>query len=99
MIDSVQLILLFVIIILTALLVILGVQVFYILRDLRTTVKKTNKILENANAITQNIEGPLAAISSLALGVKATSLFTVVRFVKNFLGRDKDTDEKRHHRE
>src|SRR5438046_6827765 len=98
MIDSVQLILLLVIIILTLLLVILGVQVFYILRDLRTTIKKTNKILENADAITEGIEGPISAISSLVLGAKATSLISIVRFVKNFIGRDRD-DEKRHHRE
>jgi preprotein translocase subunit YajC len=98
MIDSVQLVLLLVIVTLTLLLIILGVQVFYILRDLRTTIKKTNKILENADAITEGIEGPISAVSSLFLGAKASSLLTIARFVKNFLSKDR-TDERRHHRE
>lgn len=98
MIDSVQLILLLVIITLTVLLVILGVQVFYILRDLRTTIKKTNKILENADAITEGIEGPISAISSLFLGGKAASFLSIARFVKNLLGGDRD-EEKRRYRE
>ena len=88
MIDSVQLILLLVILTLTVLFVILGVQVFYILHDLRLTIKKTNKILENADEITEGIQGPVTAISSFLLGTKATSLLSIVGFVKNLLGRD-----------
>jgi hypothetical protein len=98
MIDSVQLILLLVIVTLTLLLIVLGVQVFYILRDLRTTIKKTNKILDNADDITEGISGPITAVSSLLLGAKATSLLTVARFVKNFISGDRD-DDKRHRRE
>lgn len=94
MIDAVQLILLLVIITLTVLLVILGVQVFYILRDLRLTVRKTNKILENAEDITEGISGPVTAISSFVLGTKATSLMSIVNFVKNLLGKDKDNEKK-----
>jgi len=97
MIDSVQLVLLIVIVILTLLLVALGVQVYFILKDFRQTISKTNKILDNADSITENIEGPLAALSSLALGVKASSLFTVAKLIKNLLGSD--PDDRRHNRE
>ena len=90
MIDAVQLILLVVIIILTLLLVLVGVQVFYILREVRQTDKKTNKILDNAENITEGIEGPITAISSFFLGAKATSLLSIARFVKNLLGHDRD---------
>lgn len=100
MVDTVQLVLLIVIVVLTALLVILGVQVFYILKELRTTLKKTNRVLDNADSITSNIEGPLSALSSLALGTKAASLLTVAKFVKNVLGsKDKDVDEKKRDKE
>lgn len=98
MIDSVQLILLLVIIVLTILLVVLGIQVFYILRDLRQTVKKTNKILENANNITEGIEGPISAISSLLIGTKGGSVLSIFRFVKNLLSKD-NHEEKRSYRE
>jgi hypothetical protein len=94
MIDSVQLILLIVIIILTILLVILGIQVFYILHDLRKTIKKTNKILDHVDSITANIQEPLEAIASFALGARASSLFGVFKLVKSFLGRTRESDER-----
>jgi hypothetical protein len=98
MIDPVQLVLLLVILVLTVLLVILGVQVFLILKELRNTITKTNRVLDSANNITENIEAPLSALSSLALGVKASSLITVAKFVRSLLGsnKNKDDDERRH---
>ena len=95
MIDPVQLVLLIVILVLTILLVILGVQVFLILKELRQTISKTNKVLDNAGSITENIEAPLEALSSLALGVKASSLITIAKFVRSLLGKHHD-DERKH---
>ena len=89
-IDPVQAILLVIIIVLTVLLVVLGVQVFFILKDLRKTISKTNKVLDNADSITENIEAPLSMLSSLAGGVKASSLIAIVQFVKSLVGRDKE---------
>jgi hypothetical protein len=98
-IDAVQLVLLIVIVVLTVLLVVLGIQVYYIFKELRTTLKKTNRVLDNADSITSNIEGPLSALSSLALGTKAASLLTVAKFIKNVLSKDKDSDERRRERD
>lgn len=87
MLDPVQIILLIVIVVLTSLLVVLGIQVFAILKDLRITVKKVNNILDHAEAITQDIEGPLSALSSL-FGAQAGSVLAVVRLVKSFFGKE-----------
>lgn len=95
MIDPVQLVLLLVILVLTILLVILGVQVFLILKELRNTISKTNKVLDNAGTITENIEAPLSALSSLALGVKASSLITVAKFVRSLLGKHKGEEDRK----
>lgn len=95
MVDAVQLVLLIVIIVLTVLLVVLGIQVFFIFKELRQTLSKTNKVLDNAESITDNIEAPLSAISSLALGVKGGSLITVLKFVGNLLGGDSDDRKRR----
>ena len=95
MVDPVQMVLLIVILVLTVLLVILGVQVFFILKELRLTIYKTNKVLDNADSITENIEAPLSALSSLALGAKASSLITVVNLVRSFIGRSKDEERRR----
>ncbi|HWY80137.1 MAG TPA: hypothetical protein VNW29_07305 [Candidatus Sulfotelmatobacter sp.] len=97
MVDPVQLVLLLVILVLTILLVILGIQVFLILKELRQTISKTNRVLDHADSITENIEAPLSALSSLALGVKASSLITVAKFVRSLLGKHHDDDRK--HRE
>ncbi len=93
-IDPVQLVLLLIIVVLTVLLVVLGIQVFFILRELRKTINKTNKVLDNADSITENIEIPLSALSSLAGGLKAGSIIAIVKFVKSLLGRDEKEDRK-----
>ncbi len=97
MIDTVQLVLLFVIAVLTILLVILGVQVFFILKDLRKTIVKANKVLDNAGSITDNVSGPIASLSSIASNVKAGSLLTVAKFVRHVL--NKESDEKKQKKE
>ena len=97
--DAVQLVLLLVIIALTILLVILGFQVFLILREIRQTVIKTNKVLDNADSIAENIKAPLSTLSTLSLGLKASSFLTVARMIKGLLGKDKEREEKKHYRE
>jgi hypothetical protein len=98
MVDSVQLVLLIVIVVLTILLIALGIQVFLILSEVRKTVMRANKILDNADSITQSVKEPLAALSSLVFSVKASSFFTVAKFIKSLLSRDSD-EERRTHRE
>lgn len=82
MIDPVQFVLLFVILLLSTLFIFLGVQVFLILRDLRVTVKKTNKILDELETLTENISEPVNFIKSFVLSSK-----TLAMLVKLFTGR------------
>ncbi len=93
MIDLVQVVLVTVIVVLTLLLVLLGGQVFFILSEVRKTVKKTNGILDKAEEITDSVKTPLSAISTLALGLKATSLLPIAKFIKNLLGHEKDENK------
>lgn len=74
MIDTVQLILLFVIILLTLILVVLGVQVFFILQEVKKTVKKTNMILESAETLTNSLSQPLTGLSTLLFSTKSLSI-------------------------
>lgn len=85
MIDTVQAVLLFVIVLLTILFVVLGIQVFYILRDLRQTVRKTNVILDDVENITQGISEPLSALSSMINN--ASALGTVAKVLSLFRRR------------
>ena len=70
MIDPAQTALFLVIIVLTILLLILGVQVFFILRELRKTIDKANKVLDDTGLITESVSGPISSLSTLVMGVK-----------------------------
>ena len=96
MIDTAQGILLFVVVVLTILLVVLGVQVFFILREFRKTVNKANKVLDDTSSITGSVSGPLSSISSfsyLSTGMKiGSALFKFLKNKKNFF-RELTDDE------
>jgi len=83
--SSVQIFLLILISVITILIAALGVQVFFILRELRKTVEKTNTVLDNANNITEGIATPLASLGELTSGLKTASLLTAVKLVKSLL--------------
>jgi len=69
--DPAQTALFLVIIVLTLLLVVLGIQVFFILREFRKTVDKANKVLDDTGVITESVSGPISSLSNLAAGIKA----------------------------
>lgn len=88
MIDTAQTALFLVIIVLTVLLVVLGIQVYFILRELRTTIRKANKVLDDTATIAESVSGPLSMVSSLTAGMKAGG------FLASFLKR-KTTEKKK----
>ena len=87
MIDTVQAVLLFVIVILTILFIVLGVQVFLILKDFRETLKRTNKILDDVENVTQGVSSQLDSLSSFVsnasvMGVAGKIFSTLLKFRK-----------------
>ena len=84
--DPAQILLFIVIIILTLLLLILGIQVFFILKDLRKTITKANKVLDNTGDITQSVSQPLSSLASILMGLKMGG--TIAKIIK------KATDEE-----
>lgn len=95
MFDPVQIILLIFITILTILLVILGIQVFFILRDLRQTIDKTNQVLDNTNKITESVAVPAESLSSFVMGLKASAgLGTILGLLKNFTEKGERDNEQ-----
>ncbi len=86
MIDPVQVVLLVVIILLSLLLLVLGVQVFFILKELRNTLSRATKVLENTESITESVSEPMSLLSGLFLSAK--SLSTISKILKKI--RDKD---------
>lgn len=76
MIDTVQIVLLVVIVTLTVLLVVLGVQVFFILKEFRKTVTKTNRLLDTSNDIAENVAVPVQSVSGLIDDVSTGTILT-----------------------
>ncbi len=95
MIDTAQAVLLFVVVILTILLLVLGIQVFFILRELRETVSKANKVLDDTGSITESVSGPISSLSNLASGIKTgLSVAKFLKGKKNFIKKlTEDEDE------
>jgi len=91
--DTAQLLLLIVVVVLTGLLLILGVQVFFILREIRRTIAKANKVLEEAEVITKNISGPITSLSSLVTGFKTGAFIASLLRKKNQKGEDDGKEE------
>lgn len=75
-IDYLQIALLFLIVLLSFFLTITGIQVFLILRDLKKTLDRFNKVIQSGEVIVKDLEKPVSATSSLvtALETKARAL-------------------------
>lgn len=63
--DLLQIALVFLILLLSIFLAITGIQVFFILRDLKKALDKLNAVLQTGENIAEEIERPLSAISKL----------------------------------
>jgi hypothetical protein len=90
--DIAQIALVIIIVVLAILLIILGIQVFFILRDFRKTVTKANKVLDNTNVITEIVSNPLASLSNLVTGIKAGGSF--IGLIKKIISKDDDSGKK-----
>lgn len=64
MIDITQLLLGVVIVTLTVLFTVIGVQVYLILRDFRATIRRANMILDDTGAVTNMISGMIMGFKS-----------------------------------
>jgi len=93
-IDVTEVVLLLVLGILTVLLVVLGIQVYFILKEFRKTVVKANRVLDDTEKITHNVSVPLASLSSLTSTLQMSSVFTIIKFVKGILEKAKEEEKK-----
>ena len=97
MIDFIQIVLFAVIVILTFLLITLGIQVYFILKEVRRTLEKTNKVLENTETITESVSKPISSLASVAMTFNKTgSILAIAKIIKMILHPDDKPDSKNH---
>lgn len=86
--DLTQSVILSIIIVLTIFIVVLGFQVFFVLRDFRKTLHRTNRLLDDADNLLTQVKRPVETVGNLltsaAAGVGLAHLFK--RLTKH--GRD-----------
>ena len=71
MIDPTQILLIVVVSVLTILLVFVGVQVFFILREVKFSIQKVNEVLDDVCKISNSVVKPVEILSSSAVGLSA----------------------------
>ena len=86
MVDPVQAVLLIVIVLLAMLLLVLGIQIFFILKELRRTLSRATRVLENTESITESVSEPMSFLSGLLLSAKS------LKTISKILSRAKDGD-------
>jgi|SRR5579871_3267755 len=90
--DTAQLLLIIVVVILTGLLLVLGIQVYFILLELRRTIIKTNKVLDDVELLAQSIANPISKFSAFTSSIKTGAVVaTLFKLLPIFQGR-------KHHR-
>ncbi|MBI2018332.1 hypothetical protein HYS96_01360 [Candidatus Daviesbacteria bacterium] len=79
--DFLQIALIFLMLLLSVFLTITGIQVFFILRDLKKALDRLNRVLQTGEEIAEDLEKPVAAASGLitTLGAGAKALRNVVK--------------------
>lgn len=68
--DAAQILLFTTVTILTALLVFLGVHVYFILRETKLALEKINKLLEDANLVSDSVARPIVGFANFLDGIK-----------------------------
>jgi len=87
MVDIVQIVLIIVVVVITTLLVIIGSQIFNILKEFRISMKKINKILDDAGAVSESVAKPIVSLSDIMTG--ATGITSLLGW---FLNRKKGSE-------
>ena len=83
MIDFTQILLALVVGSLTVMLLLVGFQVYKILKELQISISKMNKILDDTGVMTESVSKPMQAASSFLLGINSHSwLLTLVKILK-----------------
>lgn len=83
MVDIIQIILLSVIVLLALILIILGIQVFFILKDFRVTIRKTNKVLDNIDSISESVSRPVSSFSDFFGGTSTiTTILKIIQAIR-----------------
>ncbi len=97
MVDLSQVLLIIVITALTILLSLIGIQIVHILREVKKSLEKINKILDDAGMITESVAHPIAGLGGMFEGLRSAvkAIETIgVFFARRKKSKDTPSQEK-----
>ena len=77
--DATQLLLTVVLTVTTVLLIVVGIQLIFVLKELRKTLKKVNGIIENFEKVGVSVEHSLSEVTGFVSGLK--TIFKVIDLI------------------
>jgi len=89
--DPIQILLTVIVTTLTVLLVVIGIEIFRILREAKKTIERTNRILDDVEEITNAVSRPVEGMASLVAGIKQGT--AVVKVLGKLFHESKDDEE------
>lgn len=91
--DITQAVILSVIVVLAIFLVVIGIQIFFTLKDLRKSLKKANQLMEDADNIVSQIKKPVETAGNMLTALTAGA--GIAHFIKKITGEsDHERREK-----
>jgi hypothetical protein len=91
--DTAQILLVVVVLVLTVILSLVGFEVFLILKEFKKTVSKTNKILDDTGLISESVAKPIAGLSGFLTGLKDSA--NIVKLLADRFGDEDEEDSKK----
>lgn len=88
--DPTQILLIVVVVTLTILVIFLGVQVYNILGEVRLSLKKTNKMLDDMGMITESVAKPISQASGFVTGLKSG-----MKLITSMFGKDEEKEKSK----
>lgn len=92
--EPTQILLFAVVTILTILLLVVGIQVFFILRDTKKTLDKINKVLDDAGLVSGSVAKPIFGFANFVEGLK--NIKNLADFVSSKTVQDEKILEEPH---
>lgn len=80
--DLLQIALIFLILLLSIFLAITGIQVFFILRDLKKALDRLNKVLKTSEDLAEDIEKPVGVMSNAVTASINSGVLAISNLVK-----------------
>ena len=74
MLETAQIAILFILLVVCILLLVLGIQVFFILKEFRKTIAKANKVLDDTSVVTGTVSEQVSSFSGIVTGLKTGAM-------------------------